>query len=71
MYKKSKDIKRELKHLNDCYLVFKNYADNQNIAEENKINFINLLLKNYINSSELMLEDDIQEALKNIKEYND
>lgn len=66
MYKKSKDIKRELKHLNDCYLVFKNYADNQNIAEENKINFINLLLKNYINSSELISEDDIHEALKKI-----
>ena len=67
MYKKSKDIKRELKHLNDCYLVFKNYADNQNIAEENKINFINLLLKNYINSSELISEDDIHEALKKYK----
>ncbi len=67
-YKKSKDIKNQLKHLNDCYLVFKNYADNQNIAEENKKDFINLLLKNYINSSELISEQDIQETLK--KEIN-
>jgi hypothetical protein len=70
MYKKSKDIKNQLKHLNDCYLVFKNYADNQNIAEENKKDFISLLLKNYIRSSELISEDDIQEVL-NIKEIND
>ena len=59
MYKKNKNVKQELKHLNDCYIVFENYATNQNIAEENRKDFINLLLKNYINSAEIISDEDI------------
>ena len=66
MYKKNKSVKQQLKHLNDCYIIFENYAINQNIAEENKKDFINLLLKNYINSDEIISEEQIQE----IKELN-
>ena len=59
MYKKNKSVKQQLKHLNDCYDVFEHYATNQNIAEENRKDFINLLLKNYINSSEIISDEDI------------
>ena len=46
MYKKNKSVKLQLKHLNNCYAVFEHYASNQNIAEENKVQFINLMLQN-------------------------
>lgn len=59
MYKKNKSVKQQLKHLNDCYDVFEHYATNQNIAEENRKDFINLLLKNYINSDDIISEEDI------------
>ena len=59
MYKKNKSVKQELKHLNDCYIVFENYATNQNIAEENKTQFINLMLQNYIKGSDIISEEDI------------
>ena len=66
MYKKNKNVKQELIHLNDCYIVFENYAINQNIAEENKTQFINLVLQNYIKGSDIISEEQIQE----IKELN-
>ena len=66
MYKKNKSVKQQLKHLNDCYIIFENYAINQNIVEENRKDFINLLLKNYINSDDIISEEQIQE----IKEQN-
>ena len=66
MYKKNKSVKQQLKHLNDCYDVFEHYAINQNIVEENRKDFINLLLKNYINSDDIISEEQIQE----IKEQN-
>ena len=66
MYKKSKNIKLELRHLNDVYSVFESYANNQNIAEENKTQFINLMLQNYIKSYEVISDEQIQE----IKEQN-
>ena len=66
MYKKNKSVKLQLKHLNDVYSVFESYANNQNIAEENKAQFINLMLQNYIGSSEIISEEQIQE----IKEQN-
>ena len=59
MYKKNKNVKQELKHLNDCYIIFENYASNRNIAEENKTQFINLMLQNYINSDDIISEEDI------------
>lgn len=64
MYKKAKNIKNELKHLNMCYSVFENYADNQNISEANKPAFINLLLRNYIRSDELITDEDIEKIRK-------
>ena len=66
MYKKNKSVKQQLKHLNDCYDVFEHYATNQNIAEENRKDFINLLLQNYIKGSDIISEEQIQE----IKELN-
>ena len=66
MYKKNKSVKQQLKHLNDCYIIFENYAINQNIAEENKTQFINLVLQNYIKGSDIISEEQIQE----IKELN-
>lgn len=71
MYKRPKDIKNQLKHLNDCYIVFENYTNNQNISEENKKDYINLLLKNYIQSSEVVTEQDIQYALESNRKEND
>ena len=59
MYKKNKSVKLQLKHLNDCYAVFEHYASNQNIAEENKVQFINLMLQNYIKGSDIISEEDI------------
>lgn len=65
MYKKNKSVKLQLKHLNDCYNVFEHYCENQNISKD-KDKFINILLTNYINSSEIISEDTILE----IKEIN-
>ncbi len=70
MYKKNKSVKLQLKHLNDVYSVFESYANNQNIAEQNKKDFINLMLQNYIKSYEVISDEQIQE-IKNIKEIND
>ena len=69
MYKKNKSVKLQLKHLNDVYSVFESYANNQNIAEQNKKDFINLMLQNYIKSYEVISDEQIQE-IKNIKEIN-
>lgn len=69
MYKKNKSVKLQLKHLNDCYNVFEHYANNQNIAEENKSQFINLMLQNYISSSEVISDEMITE-IKTLKENN-
>lgn len=66
MYKKNKSVKLQLKHLNDVYSVFESYANNQNIAEQNKKDFINLMLQNYIKSYEVISDEQIQE----IKEQN-
>ena len=66
MYKKNKSVKLQLKHLNDVYSVFESYANNQNIAEQNKKDFINLMLQNYIKSYEVISDEQIQE----IKEIN-
>ena len=66
MYKKNKSVKLQLKHLNDCYAVFEHYASNQNIAEENKVQFINLMLQNYISSDKIITDEQLQE----IKERN-
>lgn len=61
MYKKNKSVKLQLKHLNDIYPVFEYYAKSQNIPEENESQFINLMLRNYINSNEIITLEQIQE----------
>ena len=66
MYKKNKSVKLQLKHLNNCYDVFEHYANNQNITEENKVQFINLMLQNYISSDKIITDEQLQE----IKEQN-
>jgi hypothetical protein len=66
MYKKDKSKKLQLQHLNDVYVVFENYAINQNISPVNKKDYINLLLKNYINSNGIISDEEIQE-IKNIQ----
>lgn len=72
MYKKNKSVKLQLKHLNDVYSVFENYAINQNIAGENRKDYINLLLKNYMNSDDTISNEEIQEAKKfKTKDDND
>lgn len=72
MYKKNKSVKLQLKHLNDVYSVFENYAINQNIARENRKDYINLLLKNYMNSDDTISNEEIQEAKKfKTKDDND
>lgn len=72
MYKKNKSVKLQLKHLNDCYDVFEHHANNQNIAGENRKDYINLLLKNYMNSDDTISNEEIQEAKKfKTKDDND
>lgn len=72
MYKKNKSVKLQLKHLNDVYSVFENYTINQNIAKENRKDYINLLLKNYMNSDDTISNEEIQEAKKfKTKDDND
>lgn len=66
MYRKDKSVKLQLKHLNDIYPVFEYYAKCQHIADENRSQFINLMLRNYINSNEIITPEQIQE----IKERN-
>ncbi len=61
MYKKNKSVKLQLKHLNDIYPVFEYYAKCQNIADENRSQFINLMLRNYINLNEIITLEQIQE----------
>ena len=53
-YKKSKDLKQSLKHLNECYFVFYNETIKNKISEENRDEYIKLVLKNYINSDYIL-----------------
>lgn len=62
MYKKSKDIKTQLRHLNSVYAVFEHQANILNIADINKKDYINLLLKNYISSDDIITEQDVQKS---------
>jgi len=71
MYKKSKNIKLQLRHLNEVYPVFEHYSKSQNVSEENKLDFINLMLKNYILSDRIITDEQIREIKeKNGKIYN-
>lgn len=60
MYKKGKSIKLSLKHLNDCFNVFKEIAKNQEISEDNERQYTLLLLKSYMSSDEIIDDEKIQ-----------
>ncbi len=62
MYKKSKDIKTQLRHLNSVYAVFEHQANLLNITDINKKDYINLLLKNYVASDDIITEQEVQKA---------
>lgn len=62
MYKKSKDIKTQLRHLNSVYAVFEHQANILNITDINKKDYINLLLKNYVASDDIITEQEVQKA---------
>ena len=62
MYKKSKDIKTQLRHLNSVYAVFEHQANLLNITDINKKDYINLLLKNYVASDDIITEQEVQEV---------
>lgn len=47
-------IKQTLKHLNECYFIFEKECNRKGISEDNKKDYIQLLLKSYINSSEIL-----------------
>ncbi len=60
MYKKGKSIKLSLKHLNDCFNVFKEITKNQEISEDNERQYTLLLLKSYMSSDEIIDDEKIQ-----------
>lgn len=64
MYKKSKDIKTQLQHLNSVYAVFEHQANLLNITDINKKDYINLLLKNYVASDDIITEQEVQKVQK-------
>ena len=66
MYKKSKDIKTQLRHLNSVYAVFEHQANLLNITDINKKDYINLLLKNYVASDDIITEQEVQ-RIKELK----
>lgn len=47
-------IKQTLKHLNECYFIFEKECNRKGISEDNKKDYIQLLLKSYINSSKIL-----------------
>lgn len=47
-------IKQTLKHLNECYSIFEKECNIKGISEDNKKDYIQLLLKSYINSSGIL-----------------
>ena len=63
MYKKNKSVKLSLKHLNDCFYVFKEISKQQNITEENESQYINVLLKSYLTSDNIIDQEKIRECI--------
>ena len=49
-----KSVKDNIRHLNDCYKIFETESNKKGISEENKIQYIQLLLKSYVNSQEIL-----------------
>lgn len=59
MYKKDKSVKLSLRHLNDCFYVFKEISKQQNITVENESQYINVLLKSYLTSDNIIDQEKI------------
>lgn len=59
MYKREKSIKLSLKHLNDCFYVFKEISKQQNITEDNESAYIKVLLNSYITSDNIIDDEKI------------
>jgi hypothetical protein len=67
MFKRNlKNKKMNLPHLNSVYFVFKLIAKNQNITEENESQFIQLLLKQYVENNNIIEDKIIENAKKEL-----
>lgn len=60
MFRRDKSVKLSLKHLNECYAVFREIAKQQNITEENERQYIQVLLNSYIKSDNIIDDEKIQ-----------
>lgn len=60
MFRRDKSVKLSLKHLNECYNVFKEISKQQNITEENERQYIQVLLNSYIKSDNIIDDEKIQ-----------
>lgn len=60
MFRRDKSVKLSLKHLNECYNVFKEISKQQNITEENERQYIQVLLNSYIKSDNIIDNEKIQ-----------
>jgi len=70
MFKKNtKSKKFNLKHLNDVFYVFKKIANKEKISEENEKQYIELLLKQYLDDKDRLIEAEMIESCK--KEYSE
>ena len=59
MFRRDKSVKLSLKHLNECFFVFKEIAKQQNITEENESQYINVLLNSYLKSDNCIEQEKI------------
>lgn len=70
MFKKNtKSKKFNLKHLNDVFYVFKKISNKEKISEDNEQQYIELLLKQYLEDKDKLIEAEIIERCK--KEFNE
>lgn len=60
MFRRDKSVKLSLKHLNECYNVFREISKQQNITEENERQYIQVLLNSYIKSDNIIDDEKIQ-----------
>lgn len=60
MFRREKSVKLSLKHLNECYNVFKEISKQQNITEENERQYIQVLLNSYIKSDNIIDDEKIK-----------
>ena len=63
---KEKSLKGSLRHLNDCFGVFKELAKQQNITEDNESQYIRVLLHSYITSNYIIEDDKINKYKINV-----